>query len=45
MRTNSLEMEGPNVRMHLDISGGPAQYVGSGAQSEHEEQGDEGPSA
>ena len=38
--TNSLEMEELIVRAHLDTCGGPTQYLGSRAQSEHEEQGD-----
>ena len=41
--TNGLRMEGRNGRVHLDISGDPAQHLGSGTRSEREEQEDERP--
>ena len=40
---NGLRMEGRNGRVHLDISGDPAQHLGSGTRSEREEQEDERP--
>ena len=41
----SLDMEESIVRTHLDTCMSPAQYLGSGTRSEHEEQGDERPPA